>query len=1050
MRNRFIFITALLIGSLALADAVIFSGNDVLSLKPSLDLFRTAKVMGVAANPTVTSTPAPPASLALDYTQGQVYYKSGPAGTDWVSISDAVTGPPNYYAGYNSQGVMSEIDGITFQNDSSAFIGSNINPAVSISATGIVGVTSRIDLNGQNIGDYDAFSNSAYLGASTPTTINSLRGFMNNPIIDIFAEINNYYPFYDNTALNGSVDQYYGISIAPYMTSGASNLVGASVRPFTQSGSIAILGNFTGVDISPVFNSGSELQNYRSMTLSDYIGESVTIPSATWIQMNHHVDSDVNSVRGIAYNQNFGQSHGVNINNMIDLQISPHFYSGSSISSYDGAIIAPDFDDGSILGNMTGIRVSPQLDANEINSFTGFSGGVQIAGGPGVVSIGNYQDMNLNANIGATAQIENFSGIIVRPNVQSGAQVTNSLTMMDIGINSDIPVAGNAVGIRVDMGNVVSPNQVYGLNVNGAAGLSSTIDTADFTPTPFGTSNNYIGGTLHVSPGFPLLASPGFGNNLGITMYGEDDVTADNFLGAASVGQSVNGFVNQVIVTSGKTWDTINYMFAGGSFPPQSTGGTLENVSFFRAAGLIPGGGALTINNEVLFHGEETAELGNPTNLWGIRIDGYRTNNWFGKNLVIGGSTMLPSAASVALEIATTSGGYLPPRLTSTERDALTPLDGMQIHNLTTGRPEYYSGSSWVPFYVSGGTGTVTEVAVTLPSIFSVTGSPVTVSGTIAATLANQSANTVFAGPVTGASASPTFRALVGNDIPSISLASGVNGTLSAVSGGTGLNTYTTGDTLYSSATNTLSKLAVGVSGQVLTVSSAGVPYWSNVTATTLSPGVVSVSTNYTVTSALPNVYVDTGGTARTITMPSASSYPNQIFAIMKADSQPAVVSVTGGLTATLGYSEEALVVQSVSGAYKTLSRYHPPVTVVYQSGAGVSWTTTAGFNFSQKVVDTGCNGNCVTTGSSWLMTIPYSGFYAGHFQVNQNTAPVQVQVYVNGSNSGLACYYTSASQPTTCSFNYYFNKGDTIGVRLGSSSGSSQGLNVFSIHSVN
>lgn len=52
-----------------------------------------------------------------------------------------------------------------------------------------------------------------------------------------------------------------------------------------------------------------------------------------------------------------------------------------------------------------------------------------------------------------------------------------------------------------------------------------------------------------------------------------------------------------------------------------------------------------------------------------------------------------------------------------------------------------------------------------------------------------------------------------------------VSGTLATTSGGTGLNTYTTGDMLYASATNTLAKRAIGTTGQVLTVS-GGLPTW--------------------------------------------------------------------------------------------------------------------------------------------------------------------------------------------------------------------------------
>lgn len=67
----------------------------------------------------------------------------------------------------------------------------------------------------------------------------------------------------------------------------------------------------------------------------------------------------------------------------------------------------------------------------------------------------------------------------------------------------------------------------------------------------------------------------------------------------------------------------------------------------------------------------------------------------------------------------------------------------------------------------SSSLGTVTSVGLSLPSFITVSGSPVTTTGTLTGTLATQTANTVFAGPTTGAPAQPTFRALVAADIPS-------------------------------------------------------------------------------------------------------------------------------------------------------------------------------------------------------------------------------------------------------------------------------------------
>ena len=97
--------------------------------------------------------------------------------------------------------------------------------------------------------------------------------------------------------------------------------------------------------------------------------------------------------------------------------------------------------------------------------------------------------------------------------------------------------------------------------------------------------------------------------------------------------------------------------------------------------------------------------------------------------------------------------------------------------------------------------------------------------------------------PSTGIFIAPTFSGslaasnLTGTTLPSSivsssltsvgTIATGVwNGTTIATGyGGTNLTTYTTGDILYASATNILSKLAVGTTGYTLTVAS-GVPVW--------------------------------------------------------------------------------------------------------------------------------------------------------------------------------------------------------------------------------
>lgn len=69
----------------------------------------------------------------------------------------------------------------------------------------------------------------------------------------------------------------------------------------------------------------------------------------------------------------------------------------------------------------------------------------------------------------------------------------------------------------------------------------------------------------------------------------------------------------------------------------------------------------------------------------------------------------------------------------------------------------------------TGPTGTVTSVALADGSstpIYTISGSPVTSSGTLTFTLNTEAANVVFAGPTSGGAAQPTFRGLVAADLP--------------------------------------------------------------------------------------------------------------------------------------------------------------------------------------------------------------------------------------------------------------------------------------------
>jgi hypothetical protein len=125
---------------------------------------------------------------------------------------------------------------------------------------------------------------------------------------------------------------------------------------------------------------------------------------------------------------------------------------------------------------------------------------------------------------------------------------------------------------------------------------------------------------------------------------------------------------------------------------------------------------------------------------------------------------------------------------------------------------------------LGSGAGTVTSVALAAPAEFVVSGSPITSQGTLTLTKANENANLVWAGPTTGAAAQPTFRSLVGADLPNPS---------ATTLGG-------------------IESLAAVTSKWINQISTSGVPSATQPAATDLSDTVTRTTFTPTITFATP------------------------------------------------------------------------------------------------------------------------------------------------------------------------------------------------------
>lgn len=90
------------------------------------------------------------------------------------------------------------------------------------------------------------------------------------------------------------------------------------------------------------------------------------------------------------------------------------------------------------------------------------------------------------------------------------------------------------------------------------------------------------------------------------------------------------------------------------------------------------------------------------------------------------------------------------------------------------------SGSALIIASTASGSGGVTSVGLTSPGVvYTVSNSPITISGNIVLTLVNQASGTAFMGPLNGSNAAPSFRPIQATDLGV--LVAGSNVTLSTV-----------------------------------------------------------------------------------------------------------------------------------------------------------------------------------------------------------------------------------------------------------------------------
>jgi len=371
-----------------------------------------------------------------------------------------------------------------------------------------------------------------------------------------------------------------------------------------------------------------------------------------------------------------------------------------------------------------------------------------------------------------------------------------------------------------------------------------------------------------------------------------------------------------------------------------------------------------------------------------------------GNALISGGVSTAPSWGKIGL--TTHVSGTLPIANGGTNATA-TPTAGAVAYGSGTAYAFTAAGTSGqvltsagagVPTWATPTTGTVTSVGLSLPAQFTVTNSPVTSSGTLTATWATQTANYVLAGPTTGAAATPTFRALVAGDIPSLSYVTSVTGTAPVVSSGgltpaismaaangttNGYLTSTDWTTFNNKGSGSVTSVAqsftgglISVGGSPITTSgtlaltvagtSGGIPYFSSGTAWASSAALTQYGVVYGGGAGAAPVATAAGTTGQVLTATTGGAPTWAAPATSGTVTSVSVVSANGfaGTVATATTTPAITISTSITGLLKgngtaisaaTSGTDYAPATsgtsILYGNGSGGFSNVTVGSGLS-------------------------------------------------------------------------------------------------------
>lgn len=585
------------------------------------------------------------------------------------------------------------------------------------------------------------------------------------------------------------------------------------------------------------------------------------------------------------------------------------------------------------------------------------------------------------------------NGNVTVGNLGTGT-ITTSLTLP----TSKLQVAGNAaIGFTT-----ATAAPTNGLAVAGAATFASSITASTLTSGSVlfaGTSgvlqqdnanffwddtNNRLGiGTA--TPSFKLdVVGTGTANGQSLVRF----TNPTNFnlnLALNSTGTTGNtnfGFTVNDVTQGAVGWDrTDNSIFFWNSIANVAYVGMKlrsdGNTSFFKVSDGTENVRFVSSTGNVL--------IGTTTDA-GYKLDVNGTARIQNK-LSVG----TPSAASAVLEVSSTTQGFLPPKMTTTQKNAIaTPASGLIVYDTTLNALNFYNGTSWSS---GGGGGMVYPGAGIALSTGSAWGTSIT----------DNSAdwNTAYTNRITSLTTTGSGAATLVSNVLNIPTPPTATFTSLTVTGSSGSST------LLSGVLNVPTYTLTGLGGQPLATnltSLAGLSYASTSFVKMTGTGVFALDTNTYITGnqtiTLSGNVTGTGTTSITTTIGTNVVTNAMLAQVATSTIQGRVTAGTGNIE-TLTGTQATTLIDTFTSTLKGLAPASGGGTTNFLRADG-TWAAPGGGGGGVTQIIAGTNVTISPAGGTGVVTINSTGGGGGG-----TILKLTAQTLTSASWSLVSGYYT-------------------------------------------